>query len=79
MAQPCLTLQAMFFPASTNTIAVAGVPNGATVTGLSVRLSITHTYVSDLVIVLKAPNGQIFNLDAAASTSGKAGQILLTQ
>jgi len=61
------------FPASTNTMAVAGIPNGAVVTGLSVRLSITHTYVSDLVIVLKAPNGQIFNLDAAASTSGKAG------
>ena len=61
------------FPATTTPPLAVNIPAGALVAGLSVKLNITHTYVSDLVIVLKAPNGNIFNLDAAASTSGKAG------
>ncbi len=60
------------FPATTTTIPIS-IPAGATVTGISTKFNITHTYASDLVMVLKAPNGNIFNLDAAATTTGKAG------
>ncbi|MEI9811132.1 MAG: GEVED domain-containing protein [Bacteroidota bacterium] len=47
----------------THTIPVNSVPAGATVTGISVSIiDLTHTYVSDMVINLKAPNGKILNL-----------------
>ncbi len=34
-------------------------PAGATVTGVSVNFNMNHTWVSDMVFNLKAPNGQI--------------------
>ncbi|MGA1379031.1 MAG: proprotein convertase P-domain-containing protein [Chitinophagaceae bacterium] len=37
-------------------------PAGATITGVSVNFNMTHTWVSDMVFNLKAPNGQILNL-----------------
>lgn len=37
-------------------------PAGATVTGVSVNFNMSHTWVSDMVFNLKAPNGQILNL-----------------
>ncbi len=37
-------------------------PAGATVTGVSVNFNMNHTWVSDMVFNLKAPNGQILNL-----------------
>ncbi|MEI9956410.1 MAG: proprotein convertase P-domain-containing protein [Ferruginibacter sp.] len=67
------------FPATTAVIPISGIPAGAVVNGVGVKLNITHTYVSDLVIVLQAPNGNIFNLDAAATTTGKQGLTLLIQ
>ncbi len=49
--------------ATTHTLAVNCVPIGATVTGISVTLSVpNHTYDADLSINLKAPNGTILNL-----------------
>ena len=45
-----------------NTIAVAGIPAGAVVSNIGVRLNITHGYVADLEIVVRAPNGNRLNL-----------------
>jgi subtilisin-like proprotein convertase family protein len=43
-------------------LTVAGVPVGATVTDLSVDLAIEHTWVGDLIIELRGPNGEVLNL-----------------
>lgn len=56
-----------------HTLAVAGVPAAAVITGLSVKFNITHTYDGDLIIVLKAPNGQILNLDYFLTATGNPG------
>ncbi len=56
------------------TLSVAGVPTGATVTGVDVVMNITHTYVSDLIINLKAPNGQIANLSKFVTGTGAEGE-----
>lgn len=41
---------------------VAGIPAGATITGVSINFSITHGRVGDLVINLKGPNGNVLNI-----------------
>lgn len=46
----------------TSTLAVSGVPAGAVVTAVSVTLNITHTWNSDVIANLRAPNGKVFNL-----------------
>ncbi|MBS1758077.1 MAG: hypothetical protein JSU03_12455 [Bacteroidetes bacterium] len=56
-----------------NTIATAPLPAGAIVTGFSVKLNIAHSWIGDLVIALKAPNGQIFNLDYGLTQTGGSG------
>ncbi len=56
-----------------HTIAVAGIPAGSVITNMSVKCTIPHTWVGDLVMVLKAPNGQILNLDYFLSGTGGAG------
>jgi hypothetical protein len=38
------------------------IPSGRTITGISVTYNMTHTWVSDMVFNLRAPNGQILNL-----------------
>lgn len=48
---------------ATHSLAVSGVPANATVTGVSVTINMTHTWVGDLIFNLKAPNGRIINLD----------------
>lgn len=67
---------------STNTTAVAnaGITRNFTISGVSgsvlsakVTLNITHPYVSDVVISLKAPNGQILNLDYVLNSTGNPG------
>ena len=45
-----------------HTIAVAGIPAGAVVSNIGVRLNIRHDYVADLEIVVRAPNGNRLNL-----------------
>jgi subtilisin-like proprotein convertase family protein len=47
---------------ATSTITVPTPPPGATVTGLAVKLNMSHTYPGDMIFNLKAPNGQILNL-----------------
>jgi subtilisin-like proprotein convertase family protein len=59
--------------AGVSTIAVSGIPANAVVTGVSVSSNITHAYVGDVVMVLKAPNNQIINLDAILNKTNNAG------
>ncbi len=55
---------------TSTTLTVAGVPAASVITGISVKLNLTHTWAGDLVFVLKAPNGQILNLDYYISGTG---------
>ncbi|MEP6711226.1 MAG: GEVED domain-containing protein [Ferruginibacter sp.] len=50
------------FAGINNTIAVSGIPAGATISDISVKLNVSHNYVADLELVIEAPNGQILNL-----------------
>jgi subtilisin-like proprotein convertase family protein len=61
------------YPASVSNITVSGIPAGATITGVRARFNITHAYVGDCVMALKAPNGQIFNLDAMLNRTNNPG------
>lgn len=45
-----------------NTLAVSGIPAGATISNISIKVNIPHTYISDLMLVIKAPNGKVLNL-----------------
>ncbi|MBK7121850.1 MAG: T9SS type A sorting domain-containing protein [Chitinophagaceae bacterium] len=65
--------QTVFPGVVTPNLPVSGIPANATITGMSVKLNLTHTYIADMVIVLKAPNGQVFNLDANINKTGGAG------
>lgn len=49
---------------------LAGVPAGASVTGIRVNFTITHTFDGDLRINLKAPNGNVLNLVNRRGSSG---------
>lgn len=46
-----------------NTIAVSGTPLDCNAVGVSVEINMAHTRIGDMVFALKAPNGQIINLD----------------
>lgn len=59
--------------AAQNTINVSGIPANATITGVRVSTNITHPYVGDVVMVLKAPNGQVLNLDALLNATNNPG------
>jgi subtilisin-like proprotein convertase family protein/N-acetylneuraminic acid mutarotase len=56
-----------------HTVNVSGVPAGAVVGAARVTLNMTHTWVGDMVFVLRAPNGQILNLDFYLNSTGGAG------
>ena len=56
-----------------NTVNVTGIPTGAVITAASVTLNITHTYVGDCMISLKAPNNNILNLDNLLSGTNNPG------
>ena len=45
-----------------NSLNVSGIPAGATISNINVKLNVNHAYVADLMVVLKAPNGKIINL-----------------
>ncbi len=61
------------YPAIVSNITASGIPVGATIANVRVRLNITHAWVSDLVIALKAPNSQVINLSALANFTNSAG------
>ena len=50
---------------TTSSVAVSGIPAGVIVTNVAIKFNMTHTYVGDVVMNLRAPNGQTLNLIAA--------------
>ncbi len=54
-------------------LTVSGVPAGATISSVSVTLNVTHTYIADMTFNLKAPNGQVLNLDKNMGATGNPG------
>ena len=58
-------------PGIASTLAVACVPVGATITSIAVTFSVpAHTYIADLTVNLKAPNGVVLNLDKNLGATG---------
>ena len=55
---------------ATHTIPVSGIPAGSVITGITVTVNMTHTYIGDEVFALKAPNGSVLNLDYYLSATG---------
>ena len=55
------------------TLALAGVPAGATITSMDVTLNMVHTYIGDMIMNLKAPNNQILNLTKYLTGTGGEG------
>ncbi len=49
----------------TNSVSVSGIPAGVLVTNVAIKFNMTHTWVGDVVMNLRAPNGQTMNLIAA--------------
>ena len=58
---------------ASSSIAVAGIPAGCSITGMTVNFYMPHTRAGDMVFVLKAPNGQIINLDYHLTATGGIG------
>lgn len=55
-------------------LVLSGIPVGATITAMSVKFSLSHTYCGDMLINLKAPNGNILALDKyLTGTASQAG------
>lgn len=46
----------------TSTLAVSGIPATATINSITVTFNVTHPKLSDLIINIKAPNGNVLNL-----------------
>jgi subtilisin-like proprotein convertase family protein len=59
-----------------NSINVSGIPAGAFITGVVVKMNATHTWAGDLVVALKAPNNQILNLDYCLSQTNNGTGVL---
>jgi subtilisin-like proprotein convertase family protein len=57
-------------------INVSGVPAGANITGIVVKMNAAHSSIGDLVVALKAPNGKILNLDYCISRTNASTGIL---
>lgn len=47
----------------TSSVNMSGIPTDAIISAISVRVNISHTWVGELAIALKAPNGKVLNLD----------------
>ena len=56
-----------------NTIAVSGTPLDCSTVGVSVEINMTHTKIGDMVFALRAPNGQVINLDYFISETYGSG------
>jgi trimeric autotransporter adhesin len=53
-----------------NTLTVTGIPNGASITSIDVRVNATHPYVSDMTISLQGPNNSTIDLFTERGGSG---------
>jgi Secretion system C-terminal sorting domain len=58
---------------ATSNLTVSGVPAGCNISNMSVTFNMNHTWAGDVAVVLKAPNGNILNLDYYLSTTGGTG------
>jgi subtilisin-like proprotein convertase family protein len=58
---------------ATSNLTVSGVPAGCSISAMSVTFNMTHTWDGDVAIALKAPNGNILNLDYYLSNTGGTG------
>jgi len=57
-----------------NNITLSGIPAGAIITEMKVRMSVpAHTWIGDVCAVIKAPGGAILNLDYFISGTGPSG------
>lgn len=54
----------------TSPVAVSGIPAGSVIKNVSVRFTMTHTWVGDIVMNLKAPNNQVLNLVGLLDNGG---------
>jgi len=54
----------------TSTLVIAGIPGSAAVTGIAVTANVTHPNVGDLILNLRAPNGNVLNLVNREGGSG---------
>ncbi len=55
---------------STSPITISGIPTGAVITQVRVTMNMTHTWISDMIVNLKAPNGNVLNLFNGDGGSG---------
>jgi subtilisin-like proprotein convertase family protein len=55
---------------ATSTISVTTIPATATVTAMKVTMNVSHTWVGDVAVALKAPNGNVLSLDYYLSATG---------
>jgi len=55
---------------ATSNITVSGIPAACNVTGLAVTYNMPHGWAGDVAIALRAPNGNILNLDYYLSNTG---------
>jgi subtilisin-like proprotein convertase family protein len=53
-----------------NTLALSGIPAGVNINSIKVTMNVTHSWVGDMIIVLKAPNGKVLNLAYALTGTG---------
>ena len=62
---------------ATSILTVPPLPAGATVTGIAVSFSMTHTYPGDMIFNLQAPNNKILNLYKynGGTYTGNAGNL----
>ena len=58
---------------ATSNLTVSGIPAGCNISAMSVTMNMNHTWAGDVAVALKAPNGQILNLDYYLSNTGGAG------
>ncbi|MBL0155299.1 MAG: proprotein convertase P-domain-containing protein [Chitinophagaceae bacterium] len=54
----------------TSNLTVPALPPGAVINSVDVKLNVTHTWDADLIINLKAPNGEVLNLVNGRGGSG---------
>lgn len=64
--------------AGTSHVIPVSLPAGAQITNMSVTLNMTHSWAGDMVFVLKAPNGAVFNLDYYLTGTGGAASVGFT-
>ena len=53
-----------------NSLAVSGIPAGATIDSVIVTFNITHGFDQDVIVDLEGPNGQILNLVSGVNITG---------